>query len=87
MIEAALTSVSRVPQYAMIYRRIGTRSNKQKAIVAVARRMLEDAWTMLRRDEVFGSIPVVQTFSAPESRISGTAEALPGGVADPSAAG
>jgi transposase len=87
MVEAAWTSVSRVPQYAVIYHRLGIRSGKQKAIVAVARRMLEDAWTMLKRDEVFRSIPVAETFSAPESRISGTAQASPGGVADTSVAG
>jgi transposase len=53
LVEAAWTSVSRVPQYRGIYDRVAQRSGKQPAIVAVARRMLEDAWTMLVREEVF----------------------------------
>jgi transposase len=57
--EAAWTSVGRVPQYAGIFHRVSTRRGKQVAIVAVARRMLEDAWTMLRRDEVFRLCPNV----------------------------
>ena len=42
-----------MPQYSAIYHRIAAKKAKQIAIVAVARRMLEDAWTMLIRDEVF----------------------------------
>jgi len=53
LVEAAWTSVGRVPQYSAIYHRIAAKKAKQIAIVAVARRMLEDAWTMLIRDEVF----------------------------------
>jgi transposase len=53
LVEAAWTAVGRVPQYALIYNRIGAKKAKQIAIVAVARRMLEDAWTMLKKDEVF----------------------------------
>ena len=53
LVEAAWTSKMRVPQYAAIFNRIADRKGKQVAIVAVARRMLEDAWTMLKRDEVF----------------------------------
>ena len=53
LIEAAWTASGRAPQYAGIFHRISERKGKQVAIVAVARRMLEDAWTMLRRDEVF----------------------------------
>jgi hypothetical protein len=39
----------------MLFDRVAERKGKQVAIVAVARRMLEDAWTMLKRDEVFRS--------------------------------
>jgi transposase len=58
LVEAAWTSVGRVPQYGVIYQRIAAKRAKQIAIVAVARRMLEDAWTMLIRDEVFRSMTV-----------------------------
>ncbi len=53
LVEAAWMGQARVPQYAMLFTRVAERKGKQVAIVAVARRMLEDAWTMLRRDEVF----------------------------------
>jgi transposase len=53
LVEAAWTAVGRVPQYGAIYNRIAAKKAKQIAIVAVARRILEDAWTMLKRDEVF----------------------------------
>jgi transposase len=51
--EAAWMAVGRVPAYAALFDRIQNRSGKQIAIVAVARRMLEDAWTMLKKDEAF----------------------------------
>jgi len=44
-------SVGRVPQYAAIFGRVSARRGKQVAIVAVAERMLEDAWTMLKTDK------------------------------------
>lgn len=53
LVEAAWISQARVPQYAALLSRVASRKGKQVAIVAVARRMLEDAWTMLKRDEVF----------------------------------
>lgn len=53
LVEAAWTARSRVPRYAMLFTRVSQRKGAQVAIVAVARRMLEDAWTMLKRDEVF----------------------------------
>lgn len=53
LVEAAWASKARVPQYAAVFDRVAARKGKQVAIVAVARRMLEDAWTMLKRDEVF----------------------------------
>lgn len=59
LVEAAWIGQSRVPQYAQMFCRISERKGKKVAIVAVARRMLEDAWTMLKRDEVFRMKPVV----------------------------
>ncbi len=51
--EAAWTAVSRVPVYSAMFERIARKKNKLVAITAVARRMLEDAFTMLRRDQAF----------------------------------
>jgi transposase len=53
MTEAAWMAVSRAPAYADLFARVSGRKGKAVAIVAVARRMLEDAWTILRRDEAF----------------------------------
>jgi transposase len=57
LVEAAWISRARVPQYAAIFRRVAERKGQRVAIVAVARRMLEDSWTMLTRDEVFRFMP------------------------------
>ena len=51
--EAAWMAVSRVPTYDALFRRVAERGGKQTAIVAVARRMLEDSWVMLKKDEAF----------------------------------
>jgi transposase len=53
LVEAAWVAVARVPAYRAIHDRVSERRGKQVAIVAVARRMLEDAWTMLKRQQVF----------------------------------
>lgn len=53
LVQAAWVSIRRVPAYASLHRRISERSNSQKAVTAVARRMLEDLWTMLRKKETF----------------------------------
>jgi transposase len=53
MTEAAWMAVPRAPVYHDLFERVASRRGKAKAIVAVARRMLEDAWTMLRKDEAF----------------------------------
>jgi transposase len=58
LVEAAWTSKARAPRYAAIFDRVAERKGKQVAIVAVARRMLEDVWTMLTRDEVFRPMSV-----------------------------
>ena len=53
LVESAWMSKARAPRYNVIFNRVAERRGKQVAIVAVARRMLEDAWTMLIRNEVF----------------------------------
>jgi transposase len=56
--EAAWTAVKRVPVYAALFERVTGRRGKQIAIVAVARRMLEDAVRMLWKEEAFRFVPV-----------------------------
>jgi transposase len=82
LIEAALTSKGRVGQYGALFARVVSRKGHQVAIIAVARRMLEDMWTMLKRDEVFRCKSVAL---ATDQRIGDPAAAA--AVADPSDAG
>lgn len=56
--EAAWVAVPRVPGYQHLFQRIERKKNKATAIVAVARQMLEDAWTMLKKDEAFRFVSV-----------------------------
>jgi transposase len=84
LVEAAWTAVGRVPQYGALYNRLAAKKAKQIAIVAVARRMLEDAWTMLKNDEVFRLMTV--TSNVTDVRISDQS-AQAEIVADPSDAG
>ncbi len=58
LIEAAWISAARVPAYRALLERVEHRSGKRAAIVAVARRLLEDAWTLLRKDEPFRYVPM-----------------------------
>ncbi len=58
LIEAGWVAVRRSVKYGGMYERIGSRKSKQIAIVAVARTMLEDAWTMIRKDRVFRDRPI-----------------------------
>ncbi len=51
--EAAWMAVPRVPVYRHLFERVERKKNKASAIVAVARRMLEDAFTLLIRVEAF----------------------------------
>ncbi len=83
--EAAWASVGRVPQYAAIFGRVSARRGKQVAIVAVARRMLEDAWTMLKTDKVFRLAPAAAAAAA----ATGEQQRINDGstVVDPSDAG
>jgi transposase len=53
LVEAAWMAVPRVPVYRAMFDRIAQKKNKLVAVTAVARRMLEDAFTMLKRDEAF----------------------------------
>ena len=48
----------RVPVYQALFDRVERKKNKKTAIVAVARRMLEDAWMLLIKDEAFRYVPV-----------------------------
>jgi transposase len=82
LVEAAWTSKGRVGQYGALFARVASRKGHQVAIVAVARRMLEDAWTMLKRDEVFRPMSVALAI---DERIDVSAAAA--AVADPSDAG
>jgi transposase len=69
LVEAAWFAIQRVPVYSDLFARVHRKKNKPTAIVAVARRMLEDGWTMLKRDEAFRYVapPVVEA-PASESR-------------------
>lgn len=53
LVEAAWQSVNRVPHYQAMYERIKHRRGASVAIVAIARRMLEDQFTMLTQGQAF----------------------------------
>lgn len=78
--EAAWTAVRRAPVYQALFERIAARRGKQVAIVAVARRMLEDAVRMLWKGEVFRFVPVMSDVAKSASNLLGTP------CSDPSAA-
>jgi transposase len=61
--EAAWMAMPRVPVYRALFQRVEHKKGRRPAIVAVARRMLEDAWTMLQKEEAFRYVPepVVET--------------------------
>lgn len=61
LVEAAWMAMSRVPVYHDLFHRVEFRKGKATAIVAVARRMLEDAYTILKRDEAFRYMAVSST--------------------------
>jgi transposase len=64
--QSAWVAVRRVPAYQDLFERVAARRGKQVAIVGVARRMLEDAYTMLRKDESFRFVPVGTTARDPQ---------------------
>jgi transposase len=58
LIEAAWISIRRVPVYIALYDRVERKAGARTAIVAVGRRLLEDAWTLLQKDEPFRYVPM-----------------------------
>jgi len=58
LIEAAWMAEPRVPVYRALFERVERKKNRRTAIVAVARRMLEDAWMLLIKDQAFRYVPV-----------------------------
>jgi transposase len=64
LVEAAWMAVGKAPQYADFFARVAGRRGKQMAIVAVARRILEDAWTLWRKDEPFRYLTPTSTSAA-----------------------
>jgi transposase len=53
MVEAAWVGIRSVPKYREKYDRVAGRRGKAIAVVGVARTMLEDAWTMLKKRQQF----------------------------------
>lgn len=88
--EAAWVAVPRVPAYRLLFERVEKKKHKATAIVAVARQMLEDAWTMLKKDEAFryvsvpggdtmaGSCPDMDTINETSRRGRSTASSVAG---------
>lgn len=70
--EAAWTAVKRVPIYEALFERIAGRRGKQIAIVAVARRMLEDAVRMLWKQEAFRFVPAIRDVAKTAPQANGT---------------
>ena len=68
LVQAAWVAIKRVPAYTELFERVARRRGRQVAIIAVARRMLEDAFTMLRKDQAFRFVP-----AAAQSRVGTTA--------------
>lgn len=61
--EAAWLSLRRVPKYQGLYARVRYKRNAAAAIVAVARELLEDAFTLLRKKEDFKYVPTPAVLS------------------------
>jgi transposase len=55
--EAAWMALRRVPKYQGLYARVRSKRNAATAVVAVARELLEDAFTLLRKKEAFKYVP------------------------------
>lgn len=55
--EAAWVGMHRVPKYQGLYARVRYKKNPAVAIIAVAREMLEDAFTLLKKQEEFKYVP------------------------------
>jgi transposase len=63
--EAAWAAIRQVPRYQDLFERVSGRRGKSVAIVAVARRMLEDSMSMLWKDEAFRYAPAEDRTGAP----------------------
>jgi hypothetical protein len=57
-----------VPAYHDLFHRIERKKNKPTAIVAVARKMLEDGYTMLKKDEAFRFVAVSSADPLPKEK-------------------
>ena len=61
--------MKRVPKYQGLYARVRYKKNAAVAIIAVAREMLEDAFTLLQKKENFKYVPTPsQWLSETDSR-------------------
>jgi transposase len=58
LVEAAWMAEPRVPAYHDLFDRVQRKKGKGTAIVAVARRMLEDSYTILKKDQAFRYLTV-----------------------------
>jgi transposase len=58
LVEVAINVRRKVPRYAALYDSVCHRKGVKKARVAVARQLLEDAWTILMKREPFRFMPV-----------------------------
>ena len=56
--EIAQGVARKVPHYGRLYDRVATQKCANVAKTAVARRLIEDAWTILMKDEPFRLMPV-----------------------------
>jgi len=74
LVEAAWMAVPRVPVYHDLFHRVEVRKGKAPAIVAVARRMLEDAYTILKRDDVFRYMAASSTEATRKESLRSKAE-------------
>ena len=68
LVEAAWVAQGRVPRYAHQFERIKERRGAQKAIVAVARRLLEDLFVMMKKNEAFRFASASQASNAVSSQ-------------------
>lgn len=67
MIEAAWVAITQAPVYRALFERIQNKKGRKTAIVAVAREMLEDAFTMLRKNEPFRHVADAARDRAPSA--------------------
>jgi transposase len=61
LVQAAWAAIKRAPAYGDLFERVARRRGRQVAVIAVARRMLEDAFTMLKKNEAFRFVPAANS--------------------------